>query len=172
MIGEVTLSSGARASYYVDAKRAILRPPAFRAVGALIAARASELSASAVGGLTMGADPIASAAIGDPRGADLVAFFVRKEVKAHGLQRAIEGPLLAPGTRCLVVEDVTTSGASTIRAIERIVEADLIVAGVVTVLDRASGAAAAIGAACGAPFSALTTIDEVYPDRPDRPPAD
>src|SRR6266508_3905256 len=75
VIGEVTLSSGKKAQYYVDAKRAILRPPAFRAVGELIAAEAAERGATAVGGTTMGADPLASAAIAAEAGDDLVAFF-------------------------------------------------------------------------------------------------
>ncbi|MFM9042804.1 MAG: orotate phosphoribosyltransferase, partial [bacterium] len=87
VIGKVTLASGAEAEYYVDVKRAILRPQGFRAVGALIAAEATDRGAEAVGGLTMGADPLASAAIGDQAGDELIAFFVRKEKKDHGLQR-------------------------------------------------------------------------------------
>src|SRR3954454_20612479 len=79
VIGEVTLSSGQTAQYYVDAKRALLRPPAFRAVGQLIAAEAAERGATAVGGMTMGSDPLASAAIGADGGDELIAFFVRKE---------------------------------------------------------------------------------------------
>ena len=117
VIGEVTLSSGQTAQYYVDAKRALLRPPAFRAAGELIAAEAREREATAVGGMTMGADPLACAAIAAPGGEDLVAFFVRKERKEHGLQRWIEGPPLKQGTRCLVVEDVVTTGGSTVSAI-------------------------------------------------------
>ena len=112
VIGEVTLSSGQTASYYVDAKRALLLPGAFRALGELVAAEARQHEASAVGGLTMGADPIACAALAADDGAALRAFFVRKERKQHGLQRWIEGPMLEPGTRCLVVEDVVTTGGS------------------------------------------------------------
>lgn len=167
VIGKVTLSSGLEADYYVDVKRAILRPPGFRAVGELIAAEASNRGASAVGGMTMGADPLASAAIGSDAGSGLVAFFVRKERKEHGLQRWLEGPILEPGTKCLVVEDVVTTGGSTVRAIERILEEGHQVVGVVSVLDRLAGGAAAIEEASGAPYLALTTIDEVYPDRPD-----
>jgi orotate phosphoribosyltransferase len=170
VIGEVTLSSGQKAQYYVDAKRAILRPPAFRAVGELIAAEARERGATAVGGMTMGADPLASAAIGAEGGDDLVAFFVRKEKKQHGLQRWIEGPMLEPGTPCLVVEDVVTTGGSTVRAIERILEEGHEVAGVVSVVDRLAGGGEAIQEASGgAPYRALVTIDELYPDRPDQP---
>ena len=116
MLGEVTLTSGATASYYVDAKRAILRQPGFGALAELVAAEAGRVGASAVGGMTMGADPIASAAISDPAGRELLAFFVRKERKEHGLQRWIEGPPLDPGARCLVVEDVVTTGGSTVSA--------------------------------------------------------
>ena len=118
VIGEVTLSSGARADYYVDAKRAILRPAGFRALGELVAAEVTARGARAVGGLTMGADPVACAALA--AGADVSAFFVRKERKQHGLQRWVEGPILEAGERCLIVEDVVTSGGSTVKAIERV----------------------------------------------------
>jgi len=168
VIGEVTLSSGLQASYYVDAKRALLLPVAFRALGELVAAEAGEREASAVGGLTMGADPIACAALAAADGAGLRAFFVRKERKQHGLQRWIEGPLLEPGTRCLVVEDVVTTGGSTVQAIERIREEGLEVAGVLAVLDRLAGGGEAIEAAAEAPYRPLFTIDDVYPERPDR----
>jgi orotate phosphoribosyltransferase len=169
VIGEVTLSSGQTAQYYVDAKRALLRPAAYRAVGELIAAEAAERGATAVGGMTMGADPLACAAIGSEGGDGLIAFFVRKERKDHGLQRWIEGPELAAGTRCLVVEDVVTTGGSTVRAIERIKEEGLEVAGVTAVVDRLAGGAEAIERAAGAPYRPLLTIDDLYPDRPDRP---
>lgn len=166
VIGEVTLTSGATAQYYVDAKRAILMPAGFRALGELVAAEAGRAGASAVGGMTMGADPVACAALA--AGAQVKAFFVRKEKKQHGLQRWIEGPPLEPGERCLIVEDVVTTGGSTIRAIERVREEGLDVAGVVSVLDRLAGGREAIEAAAGAPYLPLTTIDDVYPQRPDR----
>ena len=169
VVGEVTLSSGQKAQYYVDAKRALLRPTAYRAAGELLAAEAAERGATAVGGMTMGADPLACAAIGAKGGEGMVAFFVRKERKEHGLQRWIEGPLLERGTRCLVVEDVVTTGGSTVRALERILEEGLEVAGVVSVVDRLAGGAEAITEASGgAPYRSLVTIDELYPDRPDR----
>jgi orotate phosphoribosyltransferase len=169
VIGEVTLTSGQKASYYVDAKRAILRPRGFHAMGRLVADRAAELGAAAVGGMTMGADPIASAALAAAGpDADLLAFFVRKEKKQHGLQRWVEGPLLEPGTPCLVVEDVVTTGGSTVKAIERIREEGLQILGTVAVLDRLAGGAEAIEAAGGAPYTPLATIDDVYPDRPER----
>ena len=163
VIGEVTLTSGATASYYVDAKRAILRPEGFMALGTLVAAKAQEWDATAVGGMTMGADPVACAALAG--GAQTKAFFVRKETKAHGLQRRIEGPPLTAEDRCLVVEDVVTTGGSTLAAIAALVEAGHTICGVVSVLDRLAGGGAAIEAAAGAPYVALTTIDEVYPER-------
>ena len=168
VIGEVTLSSGQTAQYYVDAKRALLRPAGLRAAGKLIAAEAAERGATAVGGMTMGADPLACAAIAAEGGGGLVAFFVRKERKEHGLQRWIEGPVLEPGTKCLVVEDVVTTGGSTILAIERIREEGLEVAGVTAVADRLAGGAEAIEHAADAPYRPLVTIDELYPERPDR----
>ena len=167
VIGEVTLTSGAKAQYLVDAKRAILLPAGFAALGSLVADVAREVGATAVGGLTMGADPIACAALAG--GFDGKAFFVRKEVKQHGLSRSIEGPLLMAGDRCLIVEDVVTSGRSTIKAIDRVREEGHNVVGVVAILDRLAGGAEAIRSVIGdAPYVALTTIDDVYPERPDR----
>ena len=168
VVGEVVLTSGESASYYVDAKRAILRQPGFGAAGELVAALARDLDAAAVGGMTMGADPIASAALAAPDGRRLLAFFVRKERKQHGLQRWVEGPLLEPGTRVLVVEDVVTTGGSTVKAIERCREEGLEVVGTAAVLDRLAGGGEAIAAAGGGAYRPLTTIDDVYPDRPER----
>src|SRR3954469_2461184 len=167
IVGDVVLTSGRTAQYYVDAKRAILRPAGFRALGELVAARASAWGATAVGGLTMGADAPACAALAG--GADVKAFFVRKETKQHGLQRRIEGPFLDADDRCLIVEDVVTTGGSTLQAIQAVREGGHAIAGVVTVLDRLAGGAERIReAAGGAPYAALATIDDVYPERPDR----
>ncbi len=167
-IGEVTLTSGARAQYYVDVKRAILRPAGFAAVAALLAAQVREWGGTAVGGMTMGADPLACAALA--AGAAEKAFIVRKQAKAHGLQRRIEGPSLAREDRCVVVEDVVTTGGSTLAAIDALHQTGQTICGVICVLDRLTGAAEAIATAAHAPYVALTTIDDVYPDRPDRPP--
>jgi orotate phosphoribosyltransferase len=166
-IGEVTLSSGAVAQYYVDARRALLRPAGFLAAGELIAAAAVEAGATAVGGPATAAIPPACAALAVPAGQDLVGFFVRGERKRHGLQRWVEGPV-EPGARCLVVEDTVTTGGSTVSAIERIEEQELEIAGVLAVVDRLAGGGEKIEAASGAPYRALVTIDELYPDRPDR----
>jgi orotate phosphoribosyltransferase len=166
VIGEVTLTSGATAQYLIDAKRAILRRAGFEALAELVAAQARAWSATAVGGMTMGADPIACAALAG--GADVKAFFVRKEGKAHGLARRIEGPLLGPADRCMLVEDVVTTGGSTIRALDAIRAEGHEVCGVLAICDRLAGGAEAIERAVDAPYLALTTIDEVYPERPDR----
>ena len=166
ILGEVTLASGAVAQYYVDARRTLMRPKGFRAAGELIAAFAHELGVEAVGGPATAAIPPACAAIA-VAGEDLVAFFVRSAKKEHGLQRWVEGPV-GPGTKCLVVEDTVTTGGSTAKAIERIGEEGLEVAGVVAVVDRLAGGGERIEAAARAPYRALVTIDEIYPDRPDR----
>lgn len=168
VIGEVTLTSGRTAAYYVDAKRAILLSGTFAALGALLADAARVCGASAVGGVPVSAIPVACAALA--AGFPERGFIVRKERKEHGLQRWIEGPEPLPGERCMIVEDVVTTGGSTIEAIERVRGEGLVVAGVVSVLDRLAGGGEAIQAALGpdAPYTALSTIDDVYPERPDR----
>jgi orotate phosphoribosyltransferase len=166
VLGEVTLTSGATAQYYVDAKRAILRPAGFAALSRLLASQVADWAGTAVGGMTMGADAVACAALAG--GAQARGFFVRKEAKAHGLQRRIEGPPLQPEDRCVVVEDVVTTGGSTLAAIRALQEEGLEICGVISVLDRLAGGGGAIEREAGAPYMALTTIDDVYPDRPDR----
>lgn len=167
VIGEVTLTSGGTAHYYVDAKRAILLPGTFAALGALVADRARAWGATAVGGVPVSAIPVACAALagGAPK-----AFIVRKERKPHGMQRWIEGPEIAPGERCILVEDVVTTGGSTVETLARVREEGLTVVGVVSVLDRLAGGGPAIEAALGegGHYEALTTIDDIYPQRPDR----
>lgn len=166
VIGEVVLTSGQIAQYLVDAKRAILLRPGFMALGELVAAQAAQWGATAVGGMTMGADPIACSALAG--GADVKAFFVRKEAKSHGLSRRIEGPLLTPADRCMLVEDVVTTGGSTIKALEALREENHEVVGVLAICDRLAGGGDNIRAEAGVPYVALTTIDDVYPQRPDR----
>ena len=166
VLGEVVLTSGRTAQYLVDAKRAILRPAGFLALAELVAEQARAWNATAVGGMTMGADPIACAALAG--GADVKAFFVRKEAKTHGLSRRIEGPLLSRDERCMLVEDVVTTGGSTLRALEALQQEGHQVCGVLAICDRLAGGKEAIEEAARAPFVSLTTIDDVYPDRPDR----
>jgi orotate phosphoribosyltransferase len=166
VVGEVTLTSGALAQYYVDAKRAILRPEGFAALAALLSAQVREWDGTAVGGMTMGADAVACAALAG--GARVKAFFVRKDAKAHGLQRRIEGPPLLLDDRCVVVEDVVTTGGSTLAAIDALQQEGFGICGVVSVLDRLAGGGAAIERAAGAPYVALSTIDDVYPERSER----
>jgi orotate phosphoribosyltransferase len=165
VLGQVTLTSGAKAEYYVDAKRAILLPAGFAALGRLLAAQVSQWGATAVGGMTMGADPVACAALA--AGAPVKAFFVRKDAKTHGLQRRIEGPPLTGADRCVVLEDVVTTGGSTLAAIEALQQEGREICGVISVLDRLAGGGESIERAAGAPYLALTTIDDIYPDRPD-----
>jgi len=166
IIGEVVLTSGRSAQYLVDVKRSILLPAGFAALAELVAAQAADWGATAVGGMTMGADPIACAALAG--GADVKAFFVRKEAKQHGLSRRIEGPLLTVDDRCMLVEDVVTTGGSTIRALEVLRAEGHEVVGVLSICDRLAGGGEAIRAAAQVPYVALTTIDDVHPERPDR----
>lgn len=142
--GKVTLSSGKEADYYVDLRRATLHHRASRLIGTLLRQLTVDWDYVAVGGLTLGADPVATAlmhAEGDP----INAFVVRKEAKKHGMQRRIEGPDIV-GKRVLVVEDTTTTGNSPLTAVAALREADAEVVGVATVVDRATGAADVIRA--------------------------
>jgi orotate phosphoribosyltransferase len=165
--GDFMLSGGDQAKYIVDAKRVVMRLDGFRVIGRLIADRIAEHQATAVGGLTLGADPIAYAALA--AGANVKAFVVRKEPKEHGLQQQVEGPPLEATDRCLVVDDVVTTGKSTITAIKVLGGLGFTICGVVSLLDRLAGGGDAIRQAIdGAPYVALTTIDDVYPERPDR----
>jgi orotate phosphoribosyltransferase len=165
---DVVLSNGTKSTYYVDVKQAMLLPALARLVGKVVAEAAHDVDATAVGGMIVGAIPIACAALVAQPHEDLVAFIVRKDRKEHGLQRWIEGPdeFLQKGTRCLVVDDVVTTGSSTVAAIERVQEAGFVVAGVVAIVDRLAGGAEAIEAAANAPYRALVNIDQLHPERP------
>lgn len=135
--GRVTLSSGKEADYYVDLRRATLHHEASPLIGELLRELTADWDYAHVGGLTLGADPVATAVMHAGEGVD--AFVVRKEAKKHGMQRRIEGPDIE-GKRVLVVEDTTTTGNSPLTAVAAAREAGAEVVGVATVVDRATGA--------------------------------
>lgn len=140
--GRVTLSSGREADYYVDLRRITLHGTAAPLVGEVMLDLVDDLEFDAVGGLTMGADPVATAmlhAAARRDGHPLDAFVVRKSEKAHGLQQRIEGPSIE-GRRVVVVEDTSTTGGSPLTAIEAVREAGGEVVAVAVIVDRASGA--------------------------------
>ncbi|WP_068008546.1 orotate phosphoribosyltransferase [Nocardia pseudobrasiliensis] len=142
--GKVILSSGKEADYYVDLRRATLQHQAAPLIGKLLRELVSDWEFDAVGGLTMGADPVALAVLHAP-GRPLDAFVVRKAAKTHGMQRQIEGPDVA-GKRVLVVEDTTTTGNSPLTAVRALRDAGATVVGVATVVDRETGADQVIAA--------------------------
>ena len=142
--GRVVLSSGKESDYYVDLRRATLHHRASRLIGSLMRELTADWDHVAVGGLTLGADPVATA-IMHADGRPIDAFVVRKSAKTHGMQRLIEGFDVA-GQRVLVVEDTSTTGASPLTAVQAVREAGGEVVGVATVVDRATGAAEVIEA--------------------------
>jgi orotate phosphoribosyltransferase len=140
--GRVTLSSGREADYYVDLRRVTLDGEAAPLVGRVMLDLTKDLDVDAVGGLTLGADPVATAMLHAraAQGGRLDAFVVRKAGKAHGLQQRIEGPSVE-GRRVLVVEDTSTTGASPLDAARAVQDAGATVVAVATIADRATGAA-------------------------------
>jgi orotate phosphoribosyltransferase len=144
--GKVTLSSGREADYYVDLRRVTLSGQAAPLVGRVMRELTRDLDYDAVGGLTLGADPVATAMLhaAAADGEKLDAFVVRKEGKAHGLQRRIEGPDVQ-GRRVLAVEDTSTTGGSVLTAVEALREAGAEVVGVAVIVER--GAADAVAEA-------------------------
>ena len=153
--GRVVLSSSREADYYVDLRRVTLDAEAAPLVGQVMLDLTADLSFDAVGGLTLGADPVAAAMLhaAAARGRRLDAFVVRKEGKAHGLQRRIEGPDVA-GRRVLAVEDTSTTGASVLTAVEALRDAGAEVVGVAVIVERgAAGAVAQAGLEYRAAYS-------------------
>lgn len=144
--GKVILSSGKEADYYIDLRRITLDHVAAPLVGEVMLDLTKDLDFDAVGGLTLGADPVATAMMHVAASKDraLDSFVVRKEGKAHGLQRRIEGPDVV-GKRVLAVEDTSTTGGSVLTAVEALKEAGAIVVGVAVIVER--GAKDAIEAA-------------------------
>ena len=159
--GRVTLSSGAEADYYVDMRRATLHPAAAPLIGLLLRDLVADWDFTAVGGLTLGADPVAVAMLHSAArvGAELDAFVVRKESKGHGMRRRIEGADVT-GRRVLAVEDTSTTGGSVLTAVEALREAGADVVGVAAVVDRDTGAAQAIEAA-GLPYRYLLDLADL-----------
>ncbi len=156
--GKVILSSGKEADYYVDLRRITLDHVAAPLVGEVMLDLTKNLEFDAVGGLTLGADPVATAMmhVAARNGRALDSFVVRKEGKAHGLQRRIEGPDVA-GKRVLAVEDTSTTGGSVLTAVEALKEAGAIVVGVAVIVER--GAKDAIEAAGYKYFAAYQLAD-------------
>jgi len=159
----VTLSSGAQADYYVDLRRATLHHRAAPLIGRLLRVLTADWDYDAVGGLTLGADPVATAmlhaAAADPATSPVDAFVVRKATKQHGLQRLVEGPDIT-GRRVLVVEDTSTTGSSVLTAVRAVRQTGAEVVGVATVVDRDTGAREAIEAE-GAPYRALLGLADL-----------
>ena len=156
--GKVTLSSGKEADYYVDLRRATLHHEASALIGELLRELTADLDYVAAGGLTLGADPVATA-IMHAQGRPIDAFVVRKEAKKHGMQRRIEGPDVV-GKKVLVVEDTTTTGNSPLTAVAALKEAGAEVVGVATVVDRNTGAADVI-AAEGLEYRYILGLDDL-----------
>ncbi|MGQ0774527.1 MAG: orotate phosphoribosyltransferase [Pseudonocardiales bacterium] len=156
--GAVTLASGVQADYYVDLRRATLHHEAAPLIGRLVRELTADWSYQAVGGLTLGADPVAAAVLHAP-GPPVDAFVVRKSVKEHGMTRRIEGPCVA-GRPVLAVEDTATTGSSVLTAVAALREAGADVVGVATVVDRDTGAREAVEAA-GLPYRAVLSMSEL-----------
>jgi orotate phosphoribosyltransferase len=156
--GKVTLSSGREADYYVDLRRVTLDSIAAPVIGRVMLELTAELDYDAVGGLTLGADPVATAMLhaASAQGRALDAFVVRKSEKDHGLQRRIEGPDVA-GRRVLAVEDTSTTGGSVLTAVEALRNAGAEVVGVAVIVER--GAAPAIEEAGLPYFTAYSLAD-------------
>ena len=156
--GRVTLSSGKEADYYVDLRRATLHHAASPLIGKLMRQLTADWDFDAVGGLTLGADPVATAVM-HADGRPIDAFVVRKAAKAHGMQRQIEGPDIV-GRRVLIVEDTSTTGGSPSTAVQAARDIGAEVVGVATVVDRATGADEVIGK-LGVPYRSLLGLADL-----------
>lgn len=162
--GNVKLASGRTSNYYFNMKPTMLEPEAANLIGELVLDAIADVKADYIGGLEMGAVPLATAVAmaGHQRGRKLPAFFVRKQAKDHGAEKLVEG--LAPGEslngkRVIIIEDVTTTGGSSMKAIEAARRDGAEIACVVTIVDRNEGAVENF-AAVGLPFRAILTVDD------------
>lgn len=158
--GDFTLASGKKSSYYLDGKQITLHSTGLRLVSEGLLELLADVEFTAIGGMSIGADPIIGGvlAAAAERGRSLDGILVRKEAKGHGTKRYIEGPV-EPGAKVVVVDDVVTTGGSSLQAAERIQEFGCEVVCVVGVVDRKEGGAANF-AARGLPFRALLTIGD------------
>ena len=162
MLGDFTLASGKKSSFYFDSKRTTLLPEGawLTARAVLRVVREKKIDAQAIGGLTLGADPIVCpvAALSHVDGPPLRAFIVRKEAKEHGTGRKIEG-VLEPGSRVIIVDDVVTTAGSTLQAIEAAQAAGHTVVAVICLVDREEGGAAKLAAF---PFYPIFKRTEIF----------
>jgi orotate phosphoribosyltransferase len=162
-LGTFTLASGRISHYYIDGRKLTLSAEGAALIGAgVLGLLLKEFAVDSIGGLTMGADPIVGATLALASGAGLgrlTGFLVRKEAKGHGTGNLIEGPL-EPGSRVAIVDDVATTGGSSLQAAQAVLAIGCKVVVVIAVLDRLEGAAAAF-AARGLPFRALVTIRDL-----------
>jgi orotate phosphoribosyltransferase len=159
--GDFLLSSGQQSSYYINGKQITLHPQGGVAVGRIMLSLLAP-ETQAVAGLTLGADPMVTAAsvVAAYEGRSLTALIIRKEAKGHGTQAYIEGPTLPPGTPVTVLEDVVTTGGSALKAVERLTAAGYQVNGVLALVDREQGGAVVYQQA-NIPFQAVYTIRDL-----------
>jgi orotate phosphoribosyltransferase len=164
--GDFTLTSGRKSDYYIDGKQTTLRSRGAYLVAELILEALQGTRVDAIGGPTLGADPVIGAviALAACQNIPLIGFIVRKEAKVHGTQRLIEGPV-EPGMRVVVFDDTVTTGGSLKHAIDQVEAAQCTVAKVLAIVDRQEGAQQNF-AQWGYPFQALFTIDELKAARP------
>jgi len=158
--GEFTLASGKTASYYLDGKQVVLQSEGLRLVGEGLLDLLKDVEYDAIGGMSIGADPIVGGAItvAAERGVDLRGFMIRKEAKGHGTNKYVEGPV-SPGDKVVIVDDVVTTGGSSLLAVDRIEEFGCEVVHAVAIVDRLEGGAANFEAR-NIPLTSLLTIED------------
>ena len=159
--GEFTLASGQKSSYYLDGRLITLHAEGLRLIAQGVLETLADIDFAAVGGMSIGADPIVGGilTVAAERGRPLLGFLVRKAAKEHGTKRAVEGPV-QPGSKVVIVDDVITTGGSSLQAIDHVQEMGCKVVGVVGVCDRLQGGAEAF-AARGIRFQSLLTIRDL-----------
>jgi len=167
--GEFQLASGRKSNYYLDGRLITLHAEGLRLIAEGVLETLADVDFAAVGGMSMGADPIVGGVltIAAQRGRPLNGFLVRKEVKEHGTKRTVEGPV-HPGSKVVIVDDVITTGGSSLQAIDRAQEIGCTVVCAVGVCDRLQGGAEAF-AARGIPFRSLLTIRDFGIEAPGSP---